>query len=129
MTLDEQLPSPAEICQLAETVHEKWLAREQRKLERLDKLLEFAACDQCKMQYLVAYFGEKKEEPCGHCSFCQLDRGKEVEDGMVLGPATQSELTKEELKKAGEVFSLWQDQEVVSVMIQTKHEVTHLWPV
>ena len=49
-------------------------ASEQRKRvenRRFDALLGLAEATQCRRNTLLAYFGEQREEPCGHCDLCQ----------------------------------------------------------
>ena len=38
--------------------------------ERIQRVLSLVTHDGCQVQALVAYFGETRAEPCGHCSFC-----------------------------------------------------------
>ena len=47
-------------------------AEAQRRLEksRVEMMRSYAESDRCRMQFLLAYFGEQLEEPCGHCDRC-----------------------------------------------------------
>jgi len=46
--------------------------REERDLERMAGLLEFASAPGCIARRLLAHFGEKlDDENCGHCHFCR----------------------------------------------------------
>jgi len=61
--------SPAEV---ASRLVELFARREERDLQRLAGLLEFAGAPGCITRRLLAYFGEKlAEENCGHCHFCR----------------------------------------------------------
>tara|TARA_Y100000780_G_scaffold229574_1_gene249646 strand:- start:162905 stop:164728 length:1824 start_codon:yes stop_codon:yes gene_type:complete len=37
---------------------------------KLDSMLSLCESVQCRRQYLLAYFGETKDEPCGNCDSC-----------------------------------------------------------
>jgi ATP-dependent DNA helicase RecQ len=45
--------------------------RETRELSRLDQVLALAQGKRCLTQALLTHFGEKMEEPCGHCDRCR----------------------------------------------------------
>ena len=53
-------------------------AQAQRRLEksRVEMMRGFAESDRCRMQFLLAYFGEQMEEPCGRCDRCAAGTGK-----------------------------------------------------
>ena len=38
------------------------------------------------MQALVGYFGETREEPCGHCTFCLTGRAQELPEASSKPP-------------------------------------------
>jgi ATP-dependent DNA helicase RecQ len=59
--------------------------REERDLERMAGLLEFASAAGCITRRLLAHFGEALAgENCGHCHFCRTGEPKEA----VVLPAT-----------------------------------------
>jgi ATP-dependent DNA helicase RecQ len=47
-------------------------AQAQRRLERsrVEMMRSYAESDRCRMQFLLAYFGEQMDEPCGRCDRC-----------------------------------------------------------
>ncbi len=49
---------------------EKFAAREVAEIKRIGDVLRLVECAKCQTNALVAYFGEKRAQPCGHCSFC-----------------------------------------------------------
>ena len=49
---------------------ERFAAREVAEIKRIGDVLKLVECAKCQTNALVAYFGEKRTEPCGHCSFC-----------------------------------------------------------
>lgn len=50
---------------------EKLQERETRELARLDQVLALAQGKRCLTQTLLDHFGEKMDEPCGHCDRCR----------------------------------------------------------
>jgi ATP-dependent DNA helicase RecQ len=48
--------------------------RERRDVERMKKVLAFADHQGCHTNHLLAYFGEKRDNPCGHCGWCRGER-------------------------------------------------------
>ncbi|HEY7120771.1 MAG TPA: ATP-dependent DNA helicase RecQ [Tepidisphaeraceae bacterium] len=64
----------ADLNALAATLADRFGRRERRDLERLSKVLDFAAHDDCRTRYLLNYFGESLDRACGHCDACAGDR-------------------------------------------------------
>ena len=56
-------------------------AAAQRRLEesRVDMMRSYAEVQRCRSDFLLAYFGEEREEPCGTCDNCR--------DGLVTSTA------------------------------------------
>jgi len=48
--------------------------REAAEIERIERVLALVTADECQVRALVAYFGEDRPEPCGHCSHCLSGR-------------------------------------------------------
>ena len=47
--------------------------------ERMEAMVEYAsATEGCRQQRLLAYFGQEKSEPCGHCDLCLARRSGEA---------------------------------------------------
>jgi ATP-dependent DNA helicase RecQ len=44
--------------------------RERAEIERIQRVLALVTAHECQVRALVAYFGEQRAEPCGHCSHC-----------------------------------------------------------
>jgi ATP-dependent DNA helicase RecQ len=55
---------------LAAELIQRFHRREALEVERLQRVLAFAAEDGCQTNALVGYFGEERAEPCGHCTHC-----------------------------------------------------------
>src|SRR6266508_2462636 len=50
---------------------ERFARHEQQEIARLQQVLSLAVHPGCQTQFLVGYFGEQLEAPCGHCGFCE----------------------------------------------------------
>ncbi|QYZ67430.1 MAG: helicase [Gammaproteobacteria bacterium (ex Lamellibrachia satsuma)] len=66
-------PNPAQ--ELAHELHQRMLKREKAEVHRLQQVLDLVDLDGCQTNALSAHFGEQREQPCGHCSWCR--RGKQ----------------------------------------------------
>jgi ATP-dependent DNA helicase RecQ len=55
---------------LAADLHRRCQEREQREIGRLNQVLELAGHDGCLVSRLGEHFGETRDGPCGHCSWC-----------------------------------------------------------
>lgn len=55
---------------LARTLFEKFQHREKTDLNRLQLLVSLIESSTCQTNALMGYFGEIRDQPCGHCSAC-----------------------------------------------------------
>ncbi len=65
-----RLKMPDNMENLIASLNERFQKREANDIDRIRQVLTFAQQDGCLTQYLLAYFGEKREA-CGHCCRCQ----------------------------------------------------------
>ena len=99
----QRLRQPASTEELATELHRRIIDRERAEISRLQQVLKLIALDSCQTNALTAHFGEQREQPCGHCSWCQ--RGKsEI-------PSRQSPVISEDILQ--EVYGLQQEQVAV----------------
>jgi ATP-dependent DNA helicase RecQ len=64
--------------ELVEQLLERFARRERSETERIQNVLSLVTHDGCQVQALVAYFGETRTEPCGHCSHCLTGRAHQL---------------------------------------------------
>jgi ATP-dependent DNA helicase RecQ len=64
------LARPDSLDELRDRLAERFDRREQAETERIERVVSLVTHDGCQVNALVGYFGETREEPCGHCSFC-----------------------------------------------------------
>jgi ATP-dependent DNA helicase RecQ len=62
-------------------------AEAQRRLEqsRVEMMRAYAETDRCRMQFLLAYFGEQMTEVCGRCDCCDAGTAQEALTGRESG--------------------------------------------
>jgi ATP-dependent DNA helicase RecQ len=68
------LQPDADVDELVESLFARFERREGSELRRIQDVLDLVEHDGCQTNALVAYFGEMRPEPCGHCSFCLTGR-------------------------------------------------------
>jgi ATP-dependent DNA helicase RecQ len=66
-----RLASPLSLDRLAASLHQRMMNREAGELGRLRQVRELALMEGCRHVKLADHFGERLEEPCGHCSGCR----------------------------------------------------------
>ena len=96
----QRLQQPASTAELAMELHQRTLKREQAEIDRLQQVIKLVALDNCQTNSLAAHFGEQREQPCEHCSWCQ--RGKSE-----IPPRHAAAISEEILKKG---YELQQEQ-------------------
>ncbi|RLJ19800.1 RecQ family ATP-dependent DNA helicase [bacterium endosymbiont of Escarpia laminata] len=71
-----RLRQPDSTQGLAHELHQRMLKREKAEIHRLQQVLDLVNLDDCQTNALSAHFGEQREQPCGHCSWCRRGRQK-----------------------------------------------------
>ncbi|BAP14081.1 ATP-dependent DNA helicase RecQ [Alcanivorax sp. NBRC 101098] len=62
---------PADPQALTAQIAEQFRVREQRDIQRLQQVCNWAQSSDCYQRGLVGYFGEQLPQPCGQCSACK----------------------------------------------------------
>jgi ATP-dependent DNA helicase RecQ len=65
---------------------ERFARRERSEIERIQNVLSLVTHDGCQVCALVAYFGEERAEPCGHCSRCLSGRSRQLPEPAPTPP-------------------------------------------
>jgi ATP-dependent DNA helicase RecQ len=65
------LTPDADAKALATLLMERFLKRERAEVDRVEMVMSIASTSGCITNGLAAYFGETREAPCGHCSYCE----------------------------------------------------------
>jgi ATP-dependent DNA helicase RecQ len=79
----EQPPEVSEAAQEAIRAQERY---QQYLRSRLEMMRGYAEVRDCRREYLLNYFGEKLEEPCGFCDNCKAGVVVEDDSGSKLFP-------------------------------------------
>jgi ATP-dependent DNA helicase RecQ len=64
------LDRPSAVDALVDRLVERFERRERAETERIQRVVSLVTHDGCQVNELVRYFGDVRDEPCGHCSFC-----------------------------------------------------------
>lgn len=75
---------------------ERFERRETAEIGRIQDVLKLVEHQGCQTNALVGYFGEKRAEPCGHCSWCATRRAAKLPPLREL-PPLQSLVSGEEV--------------------------------
>ncbi len=78
VTLSEQ---PPDISEAAEEVVRAQERRQQFERSRLEMMRGYAEAHDCRHEYLLNYFGEMLDEPCGFCDNCKAGVTVEEDEG------------------------------------------------
>jgi len=72
---EDGLPATADAVRAAAVEEEK---RRSFDRSRVDMMRGYAEADGCRRAFLLSYFGEPFEPPCGHCDNCEAGRVEDV---------------------------------------------------
>nr|MDQ2687749.1 RecQ family ATP-dependent DNA helicase [Armatimonadota bacterium] len=61
---------------LAAELSQRFERNESQEMVRLQQILDLVTLDGCQTNALVGYFGETRDAPCGHCSWCKTGRAQ-----------------------------------------------------
>ena len=76
----EGAPPATEAAEAAQRLQERHKAFEK---SRVEMMRSYAEAEGCRRAYLLSYFGESYEPPCGNCDRCRAGEGRE---GLEEGP-------------------------------------------
>lgn len=80
----------------AEAAAEVFERRRRMDRSRIEMMRGYAETPSCRRQYLLGYFGEQLDEPCGRCDVCDGDRYTDRDPGRVTGTARHTATGHEE---------------------------------
>lgn len=66
-----RLRQPDAIEALVDELHQRFIKREEADIHRLQQVLDLVALKECQSNALAHHFGDQREAPCGHCSWCR----------------------------------------------------------
>ncbi len=75
--------------ELLDRLVERFARREQAETDRIARVVSLVTHDGCQVNELVGYFGEVREEPCGHCTFCLTGRAQQLPEAGASLPLAE----------------------------------------
>ena len=72
--------------ELLDRLVERFARREQAETDRIARVVSLVTHDGCQVNELVGYFGEAREEPCGHCTFCLTGAAQQLPEAGTPPP-------------------------------------------
>lgn len=72
----KRLRTPENLASLAESLHGRCVERERQEIARLRQVVALVEQSGCQVEALCLHFGERRSEPCGHCTRCMGQDGK-----------------------------------------------------
>lgn len=76
----------ADVNGLVTDLARRFHAREQQEMARLKQVLDLVTLDGCQVNALAGYFGERRAEPCGHCTWCKTGQAQTLPAQRVSEP-------------------------------------------
>ena len=76
------LTRPDSLSELCDRLVERSERREQLETARIARVVSLVTHEGCQVNALVAYFGEMRAAPCGHCSFCLGGEPQKLPEGV-----------------------------------------------
>jgi ATP-dependent DNA helicase RecQ len=67
-----------DVAALAQDLAQRFVQRERNEIARIAQVLALVRHSGCQSNALVAHFGELRDAPCGHCSFCETSQVSEL---------------------------------------------------
>jgi ATP-dependent DNA helicase RecQ len=88
---------PASLTEVGDALAARFERREQSEAERIARVVELVTHDGCQVQALVAYFGELRAAPCGHCTFCLTGEAQRLPEPRDPAPVDLDDAVLDEL--------------------------------
>ncbi len=93
-----RLVGPEEEDRLVAELAQRFDLRERQEIERLARVPALVEHEGCQTNALVGYFGEIRELPCGHCTFCLTGRTRRLPAPISL-PALETMVPLDEIRE------------------------------
>ena len=77
---------PPSVQDLIADLTDRFHRREQREVQRVAQVLNLVTLDACQTNGLVGYFGEVRNAPCGHCTWCGSKKPQLLQAPLSLPP-------------------------------------------
>jgi ATP-dependent DNA helicase RecQ len=81
-----RLSDDPDVERLAEELGARFERREAQEIARVAQVVELVTHAGCRTNFLLRYFGEEREEPCGHCTWCATGVATPLPPSPAPGP-------------------------------------------
>jgi ATP-dependent DNA helicase RecQ len=82
---DELVAEPVKPGEAADRAIEEAASRQRIEHSRAQLMQEYAETTRCRRQFLLGYFGEQLDEPCGNCDTCESGSAQRWMEGHAAG--------------------------------------------
>jgi len=76
------LRRPESMDDIVDVLTKRFHRREEQEIQRVSQVVSLVTHNGCQTNLLVQYFGEKRNEPCGHCSWCKTRQPQRLPAGI-----------------------------------------------
>ncbi len=84
------LARPGSGEELLDRLVERFDRRERAETDRIGRVVSLVTHEGCQVNELIGYFGEVRDEPCGHCSFCLTGAARQLPEASPPSPFEQA---------------------------------------
>jgi hypothetical protein len=91
---------------LSDRLVERFASREKNDINRISQVVLLINHTGCQTSFLLNYFGEHRDQSCGHCEFCLTTTGEEDRPARVAINTVRPAVHWETWKATGP-FLLW----------------------
>jgi ATP-dependent DNA helicase RecQ len=77
---------PHNVQELVGVLTERFARREQQEVARVSQVIDLVMENNCQTNALIRYFGELRDTPCGHCTWCKNGKPQQLPNPSPLLP-------------------------------------------
>jgi ATP-dependent DNA helicase RecQ len=73
-------------ARLAADLADRFANREAGEIRRMQQVLDLVTLQGCQVNAMASYFGERRDAPCGHCTYCRTGKAQTLPPANVPAP-------------------------------------------
>jgi ATP-dependent DNA helicase RecQ len=78
-----------DVAALTAELTARFAQREKAEIDRMAQVLDLVTHEGCQTAFLVRHFGEERDGPCGHCTFCLTGKAQKLPPARPLPPVSE----------------------------------------
>ena len=82
---------PQDVSEFTSILSKRFERREKQEVGRVAQVVDLVLRNGCQTNALVGYFGEMRQAPCGHCTWCRTGKAQRLPESPLL-PTLPAEL-------------------------------------